>query len=84
MIGYLRQILILYNSYYKESRTHLSVHKDTPTNPKVLMLRGDLPSGLGLCLSASRIGTKLSGVERAATIIALTVLVEARRSPFPA
>ena len=26
----LRQILTLYTSYYNESRTHLSLHKDTP------------------------------------------------------
>jgi transposase InsO family protein len=28
--AHLRQILILYGSYYNESRTHLSLHKDTP------------------------------------------------------
>jgi transposase InsO family protein len=27
---HLRQILTLYASYYNESRTHLSLHKDTP------------------------------------------------------
>jgi hypothetical protein len=28
--AHLRQILSLYSSYYNESRTHLSLHKDTP------------------------------------------------------
>ena len=28
--AHLRQILTLYASYYNESRTHLSLHKDTP------------------------------------------------------
>jgi hypothetical protein len=37
---HLRQILTLYASYYNESRTHLSLHKDTPLG------RADLTSAV--------------------------------------